>query len=263
MKPLLRYSALLLFVAALTGCDTGYRSKGGSYVYVSWDEGHGHQEHSIPDIDPSTFVILNRKGYAKDKRNAYYTYVKIDGAEPNSFTALSENYAKDSRRVYHTHRPVEKADPKSFVLLEGQWGWGKDQNDIYIGNWAVGACDLSTFYLVEGGWQRDSKCVYKRGKKLSDIDINSFVILNTWFAKDANHVYSGNGKVLEGADPKTFEVPNAFFGKDANYVYTYSGKILEGADPMTFKSLTCVACGQDKNRCYRGETVVDCSRLKQ
>lgn len=223
----------LAITTALSGCDTGFKEKNGTLVYVTWDEGFGRREHPLPGSDPNTLVALRKESYAKDKTNAYFHYVKIEGVDPTTFVALSDNYAMDSQHVYYEFHLVKDADPKSFTQIATQWG--KDKNDIYISDTALNACDPTSFSFLEEDWQRDSKCVYKRGKK------------------------------LENANPQRFEILSREFAKDDKQVYSYLGVVLEGADPVTFKlwSGSCSECGQDKNHCYGPrKKAVDCAGIK-
>jgi hypothetical protein len=217
---------LALLMALLSACGTGYREKDGSFIYVTWNESSGRQAHAIQGIDPDSFQVLNKRGYAKDKMTAYFRWKRIAGSEPQSFSALSEIYAKDAYRVYYEDEIVPTADPATWVLMEVEWA--KDKKDVFLQNMPIAACDPASFEFLSNDWQRDSKCVYKRGGKLSGADPKSFVVINYWYGKDKQNVYHNNRKIIEGADP------------------------------FTFKLASCDVCAKDKNRCYKYDRVVDC-----
>jgi hypothetical protein len=212
--------------------STGYRRTGGSYVYATLDEGRGYIEHPIDNIDARSFQILNRNGYARDDRQVYYHEHTLEGADPNSFTAMTDLYGRDNARVYFEGRPVPGADPATFTLFDIQWG--KDSQDVYFQDRPVGACDPASFVLLKESWERDNRCIYRLGIRLPQADPASFEVLNYWFGKDKAHVYYNSPKIIEGADPATF-------------------KLRDGI---------CVVCGEDRNGCYRYEEPVACEALK-
>lgn len=161
-----RLFVLLLVLLFVPGCifNTGYHEKNGSYVYATSDEGHGYVEHPIPGADDESFQILNKQGYAKDKQYVYFEFYPLEGADPASFTALSDSYGKDDAHVYYKLAMIPGADPKTFELFDIQWG--RDSRDIYWQDKPIEACDPATFVLLEEQWEKDSQCVYRNGGKL-------------------------------------------------------------------------------------------------
>jgi hypothetical protein len=225
---------LLLFAGLVSACgfSTGYQEKDGSYVYATLDEGRGYIEHPIINIDVNSFQIFDKHGYAKDDLRVYYHERTVQGADSNSFTALSDLYGMDHAHVYYEDKAIPGADPASFKLFDIQWG--VDSRDVYIQNRPIQACDPTTFVLLEDRWQRDDRCVYRMGRLLPNADPASFVVLNTWFGKDKNNVYYNTPSIIEGADAATFKIR--------------AGK--------------CDVCAEDKHGCYRYEEQVDCESLK-
>ncbi len=224
----------LLIAVLIPACvlSTGYQKRDDSYVYATSDEGRGYVEHPIANIDAESFQVLNKNGYAKDDFLVYYHENIVQGADSNSFVAMTDLYGKDNVHVYYEDKTIPGADPASFTLFDIQWG--KDSQDVYFQNRPIEACDPATFVLLEDGWQRDNQCVYNQGGKLPNADPASFVILNSWFGKDKNNVYYNSPEIIEGADTTTF-------------------KIRDGV---------CAICAEDKNSCYRYKEPVDCESLK-
>lgn len=220
---------IILFVPACI-FNTGYQKRNDSYVYATSNEGQGYVEHAIPAIDVESFQVLNKQGYAKDNRQVYFEFYPIEGADPASFTALSDRYGKDNAHVFYMLTPIPGADPDTFDLFDKYWG--RDSHDIYFQEDPIQACDPATFVLLEEQWQKDSQCVYRNGIKAPDADPASFVIINFWFGKDKNHVYSNDPTIIEGADPATFKVHEV-----------------------------CELCGTDKNGCYKYDEQVDCEEI--
>jgi hypothetical protein len=223
---------LLIFIFILfllSACGTGFQEKGGSYVYVVWNESDGKVEHPVQSTDPGTFQVLDSGGYAKDSQNVFYHWQIIEGADPASFEAISGLYGKDVHRVYYRGREIPGADPEQFELLNIQWG--RDGKDVYRQDIPIRACDPASFKFLKDSWQRDDQCVYREGRKVEGADTRSFKVLNFWYAKDKNNVYDSFPRVIPGADPASF-------------------KLRDGK---------CQVCAQDKNHCYRYEEVVDCN----
>jgi hypothetical protein len=70
------------------------------------------------------------------------------------------------------------------------------------------------YKYIGGGYSAYDKNIYFKTTAVEKADINSFAVVkfdkdlnleNTFFAKDANHVFWGS-KIVESADPKTFKV---------------------------------------------------------
>lgn len=231
----LKRRSLFLFVSFLsllffiTACATGFQTSAGSVVYVTIDESWGRREHVLPGADPSTFQVLKGKNYAKDRQSVYYRTQLVEGALASDFEAFSSTYARDSAHAYYQGKAIPSADPASFVPFDIQWA--RDQEDIYFQDRPLSACDPKSFGLLKDDWQMDNLCAYREGK------------------------------LLPGSDPHTFEVLNYFFAKDANQVYSSIGTIIAGADPATFQleKGICMVCARDKDHCYRYEEAVDCA----
>jgi len=234
MRKLHLLVVLFLIGGLISACDlgAGYQQKDGSYEYVTLDESQGYVEHPITDIDVQSFRILDKHGYARDHLHVVYHWESVEGADTNSFVAMSDLYGKDNAHVYYQGKTIPGADPQSFKLFDIQWG--RDAQDVYLQDRPLEACDPASFVLLKDSWERDSRCVYRAGRKLVDADADSFVVLNFWFGKDKNHVYDSFPRIIAGADAATF-------------------KLREGA---------CQVCAEDKNRCYRYEEPVDCASLK-
>lgn len=75
--------------------------------------------------------------------------------------------------------------------------------------------------------------VYYGDTKRPDIDLETFQVINQYFAKDKNLGFL-NGNKIEGSDGATFSYITEFYSKDKNSVFFGNEKI-EGANPNTFK----------------------------
>lgn len=222
---------LCLAIILVTAC-TGYQKSGNGVVYKSWNEAWGSSSFIVKGADAASFQSL--KGpYAKDKEHVYFRGSPIVGAEPSTFVALSETYAKDSEHAYFEAVVITHANPASFVA-SSDLNYAKDENDVYILGRPIEACDPQSFRWLKDDWQIDSKCAYRRAKKLPGADPRSFSVINYWYAKDNHQVYSSIRAVIEGADAGTFALANG----------------------------SCEVCARDINRCYRDGKVVSCDSFK-
>ncbi len=108
------------------------------------------------------------------------------------------------------------------------------------------------------GYTRDSAHVYLRYGVLHLADIESFEVINSFWAKDKNAMYY-DGRRVTHMDGKTFEYLGALYSRDSLHVY-YEDEVVEGADPESFEYVRRQE-GRDKNFCYEGNIRVDCDVL--
>lgn len=105
---------------------------------------------------------------------------------------------------------------------------------IYIRNRPPSSLSDSGYYL------RGSKVYYHPGFgiaepfEISTADRASFVIIDSQYALDANHVFY-EGAFIADADPSTFELLEPPFSRDANHIYA-SGQVFSD-DPVNFEVL--------------------------
>lgn len=211
---------MLCCLGALSGCG-GYSVSGNDVTFEHCSE-NGCKTYKVEQADAKSFETL-RGSFAKDRYRVYFDGGTIEDADPQSFTVLSDTYSKDNAHAYFERSPIPGADSNSFAALRDP-NYGRDKNDLYMLGNAIGTCDVASFRWLTDGWQVDSKCAYFRGNKLPDARPGSFVVLNEWYAKDAEHVYSRvTHQAIDGADAATF-------------------RLAEGP---------CSVCARDKNRCYK------------
>lgn len=95
-------------------------------------------------IDPQTVVTVNAdQGTIKDKNSVYTNdYSKIEGADADSFTVLSNSYySKDKNGVYYLRcmrggcsaEKLKNADPNSFEVFKEDAVYAMDKNNMYLG----------------------------------------------------------------------------------------------------------------------------------
>ena len=85
----------------------------------------------------------------------------------------------------------------------------------------------------QASYWTDNNRVYFRSVIIKNADINSFVVLNRFFAKDKNRCYL-QGRMLKNADSKYFETLNYCYAKDNRNAWT-TGGIVKNIDIKTFE----------------------------
>jgi hypothetical protein len=78
----------------------------------------------IPAADATTFAVLDRGGFAKDRNHVYQLDRSISD-DPAHFAIVSNNdhylFTKDSRTVHVNGKPIADADPATFRVLQGAY----------------------------------------------------------------------------------------------------------------------------------------------
>ncbi|MEW7279111.1 DKNYY domain-containing protein [Aquimarina sp. 2201CG1-2-11] len=170
------------------------------------------------------------------------TEMNVDHA---TFQVLAENYAKDQNHVYHKYTTIDfDVDIPSFEIKYDFVPM--DKNHVYV---------MNGFYFSENS---------KEGLTiLEDADPNSYIQLNYHCAKDQNHVYFYNKKVPD-IEVATFEILNDNFMKDTHFVcYFNEEKIMHkiNATAKNTQSLPHDYIRDDKNifayRYYVGNNLTD------
>lgn len=103
--------------------------------------------HAVPVKgckEPAAFTLLG-PGHFKDSQNVFWTWLKLSGADPNSFEALNYTYGRDNSGIWYMNTRLENVDVQSFKLIhdpnehpgfhDDLGGWGQDkQGWIYCGD---------------------------------------------------------------------------------------------------------------------------------
>src|SRR5258705_6885834 len=126
----------LVAVALLPACSrdkppnslfdaAGYHVRGDKVYYLAAFPGKASE---IAGADAVSFKAFDTT-YAKDRSNAYLDGHPITGADATTFDVLNRSgFAKDRNHVYQLDRPISD-DPAHFELLDG--GLSKDSANGY------------------------------------------------------------------------------------------------------------------------------------
>jgi hypothetical protein len=217
------------------------------------------------------------KGYARDKRRAYYAGVPLAGSHDESLTVLDGPYARNTQGVYCGAKVIQGADPLTFradARHGSRYGW--DAKRVYYASQASRSLSLlwdgaetlpasaETFVVLSADRAKDAKHVWFGATKV-DADPKSFVVLSDFYSKDRKTVFFGNEP--GPADASSFEVVpfsiqgqrTASFGRDARHVY-YLSTVIPHADPATFVDLDGHYAKDKKSVYYRRQLLPEADR---
>ena len=214
-------------------------------------------------IIAGVFILANlgMAEYVKKDNAVYYKYseeddseFKVENVDLGTFKILNDKYAKDRKNVYFSgNKSFEDVDSKTFEVLPQYYS--RDKNNVYrpINEWIhkINGANPKTIKVLNEFYSKDDKNVYYDSDKISNADVNSFVVLegDHSYAKDKNAVYY-SGEKIKGANPKTFKIiEDGMYSKDDKNVYA-AVDIIKDADPQTFIRIPETNYARDKNNLY-------------
>ena len=251
MKPSLH--AFLLLTLLFSACGRGYKMDDGNWSYIYWNEGLARNVRVVANADSKSFVALPNPEYAKDNNHVYLAGRPIKGADPKTFSYVSDDYAKDAEKVFWKGREILQADPDTFFIIDGKNLWSKDSKDMYHADVAIGVKDLETFAILNDAWAKDEVAYYfikeLFQKTIVQCDHESMVLLNGFYAKDKIGAFRGTSRI-KGSDPETFRALNDAYAIDKFNAY-HGSAIIKGADLETFKPGRYYYEAEDKNNTYQ------------
>ena len=214
----------------------------------------------IEGADPDSFSAIDQS-YAKDINNIYYDGKPVAGANPNSVALVTSELPEDSAnsgylisdgKVFCYGEIIEGADPASFSYLLGSYAMDKDYLYYYIDIKIPRKATPTAIPNANAGYIRHGEQVIFHGVVISD-EANDFKIISDEYAIDASHVYS-HGEIVEGMVPDGFTVISPYYRKDKNQAYYFNTPIPE-SDSDTFKVLNDAISKDQKNLYYNGYIV--------
>lgn len=187
---------------------------------------------NVSKIDYDSFQE-DFNSFAQDKNSVYYCWhwwycQKMKFFDPQTFKFFDEDYYQSKNKIYLFD-----------INKTPEW------KDIAI-TWI----NINKFKTLGYWFAKDDKNIYYYWIALENknIDISTFSLLNPYYYKDKNHVYTATWNMDEGikiinlnwADSKTFQVfkDNYIkYAKDKNHVYI-AWKSNNNLDPSSFEILT-------------------------
>jgi hypothetical protein len=240
MKKYPPWILLTWIISLLFGCsDSNYHKKSGKWHY-----------DGIP-VDrvnePVNFKVIDRY-FAKDEQTGFYQGSRIYGDDQASdgptFEVVNTWYAKDKFRVYYCDT---ERDSKEY--------WSIKRTVVTV---VVGA-DPATFRMMSDGYTpRDKAHVFNRVNIVPIRDIDSFKLLEHWFAKDKISAYYREKEIV-GSDAASFTPIDQDYAKDKSKIYFvdgfYIGGTIKGVLIASFTALGDGYASDGKRAYYKGAVI--------
>ena len=252
--------------------------------YIKDDKSVYFLGEKLESADAKTFTVLKAKNtrqyssYGKDKNHIYFQDKIFDGADSKTFEILDDGYTKDKNGIYYNNIRLAGIDPNNFKK-EGNF---IKSNGIIYENEEKLDYDYETFSLLKryttgnscdyniynGSLVKDKNGIYYRNKKISNIDANSFQVVEDDLFKDKNGYYYGiedNKAKKINIDPKTAKMYKLELGliiKDEKNIYQIDDRLRDlketVMDASTFEPYAVVdgiTIFKDKNSFYEADWI--------
>jgi hypothetical protein len=125
--------------------------------------------------------------------------------------------------------------------------WRSGEYDIPQQEFTITNADINSFEVLNRYYAKDDNKAYINGKPIPESAGKTFTHIADFYSKDKRSVYYG-GKRIVDADPQTFEFLNSQYQKDKNYAY-FEGTKIEGGDGISFEVIDS-DFAKDKNATY-------------
>lgn len=207
--------------------EAGYFSPGSQYRLI--DGQIFYQDSILTEADKASFELLPNN-WARDNKSYFYLGRKMTEIDYQTFEIFNYHYSKDKNHVYYKDQILQGADPKTFEHIEGSRD-ARDKSNCYRAGKKID-CSVLPFPSLSWEWSKNSNSFFYHGKRIPQIDYESFELLGGDYAKDKNYVY-------------------------------YESIIVEDADPVTFEYIKGSSMGKDNRFCYDSGLKVNCSEIKK
>lgn len=226
--------------------DSGYYIRGSKVYYLG---GFPSTAFEVEGADVRSFEILDdEQAYARDERQVYFNGNVIQAADPSTFEVLESWFSRDINHVYISGE-VFTDNPAHFEIL-GESLY-RDSEHVYWSTNIISDDPASLVVLFSQDYYtyiKDSQNVFVNGNVIADADVDTFEVLSSGYARDADQVYYFD-QVLP-ADSGTFEVLEIPYSRDSQHVF-WMENLISGADPATFKVLNAnFECSADSQAAY-------------
>lgn len=118
-------------------------------------------------------------------------------------------FTKDQNNVYYTYKKLEGADPESFILLDNPLylgeNYGADENNIYFLNFKLKQVDRLSFEVINSRYAKDDKRVFYKADIIKGMNPDKLIRLKCFVYEgfpiytDGN-IYYSNGEYIEKDD---------------------------------------------------------------
>jgi len=186
-------------------------------IYYASSAGSFTGGSELVDVDIDSFEQITYE-YAKDKNRVYHKQYPLD-VDLQTFH-VDDNVPKDSKHVYwidlsrdaeRTAVVIEGADPESYHEIDGRSYWAKDRAHYFFNGKRVDEIDYDSFSFLSYAWGKDKARLYQLTDdrfNIIDANISDVVLIEPSVVRDDKHVYVSAYMHGDG-DPDTLQL-NAF-----------------------------------------------------
>lgn len=199
------------------------------------DKNYIYDGNAVETIDLTTLENIGGNFFKDHNRAYWHATLEVEEADIASFEFVGGDYARDKDHIYYHYQPLEEADPETFEVVGKEYA--KDVQQAYYGDLPF-KVDLGTFEEIDSypyNYAKDKAAVYRSGKKLPEVDMETFQIMDDAYSKDKDSVYYSED-IIPGADAQSFEIIDTSYAKDKSRVY-FRDEVLVGLDPANFQIL--------------------------
>ena len=192
---------IIICTFILSGCGSWKYNKSSDDVTFeirSWN--HDPIIKSVKIADAQSFEDLG-DGFGKDGQRVYYKGKEIPSANPKTFQVIHQAYSGDDSSIFLFTCKLKDADPRSFQLLEGFWS--KDSERVWHGHRLISA-NAGSFRYLSDSWAIDN--------------FNAYHAVG-WASLGCNDTSGIPVKIFDSIDIESFEVIDGFYAKDKNRSY--------------------------------------------
>ena len=197
---------ILIISSFIFSKDLGYIIKDNTVVYREEIEGT-KKEYELPFINKENFEIIDDI-YAKNNISAFYKGKRIDFSDPKTFKVLSQNIAKDKYRIFYNGEilsnnlntkdieVVNKYYIKDKYYYYGINEYKSKDYSVYGKNFTnknlakiTNRIKITPDMKIQDEYLISKENIYYLGKKIDNIDLNTFQNLKYGISKDKDNIY--------------------------------------------------------------------------
>lgn len=189
----------------------------------------------VTEIDLKSFKIIDDI-YAKDKNSAFYKGKRINFSNSESFEVINENLSFDDKRIYYLGEDgiIVDLDIPTLKIINDYYIQDKDKYyGLYenkINGNQIDALKVSEKRLVQllkiseeprkitGKYFFSDKNIYYEGKKIENVDLPSFKIMEYELSRDKNNIYFKGQKIKKLSGEDFINIDKNYF-KSGNELY--------------------------------------------
>jgi len=189
----------------------------------------------VPDVSPDYFQVMHPGGVAHDDKAVYFRTTRVQATEPSLVKMHLDKFILFDNKVYNIKGDLLSTQGDQLVDLGG--GYMKDNNKVFLfGGELTGVNPdgfkyLGMLFFPIAGYEvpmsKNIEDLFFYKTSLTDYNsrlnymfnphIPSFEVLSSYYAKDENTVYAGNGDM--SIAPQDFQIISGEYARQGESVY--------------------------------------------